>query len=107
MLSWQRHVAVKNCLPRSGSMFAFGRQDRYAEMRVRIVSEGVLNIRKYLDDAYLQKGAVKTYKNGLSCQYAQYSDEFSKNASQILSRDVALSKVTYVHCQSNICSPSK
>ena len=66
-----------NCLPSSGSRFAFDSSDETTEIRVRIVVESVVHEDNYLDNKYLNRGlpAHAEGKN-LPMTYAQYSDVF-------------------------------
>ena len=55
-----------NCLPRCGSLLAYGDEDHHTEMRVRIIFEMVQNSDLYLSDDFLASGTdlqnlVKTY----------------------------------------------
>lgn len=65
-----------NCLPSTGSIFAYGDPNHTSEMRVRILHELVLHKDMYLDNDFLSRGCVQD----ASCQkqlprvYAQYSD---------------------------------
>ena len=66
-----------NCFPRTISYILFKSEDRYMEIRVRIVYEAVLNKNKYLDDTYISHGATNFYRRAtLVEQFAQYSDNF-------------------------------
>lgn len=64
-----------NCLPYTGSILAFGNQDRAAEIRVKIIVEAVLNINLYLSQVYLRRG-IETANKDLAKTYAFYSDEY-------------------------------
>ena len=46
-----------NCFPRTISYLLYKTQDRYEEMRCRIVYEAVKNINHYLDHDYVSNGA--------------------------------------------------
>ena len=49
-------VADGNCLPRVGSILAFGTQDRHLDMRLRIAVEMIKHRELYLDEEHLTKG---------------------------------------------------
>ena len=62
-------------------------QDRYEEMRCRIVYEAVKNISHYLDHDYVSNGAHNLYDRGtLPEQYAQYSDNYNPHQAFNLTR---------------------
>jgi hypothetical protein len=65
-------VGDGNCLPRCGSLFAFGTERRHIEIWTRIVIELVVNEDLYLDDVYLNKGTDS--QEPLSKLYATLSD---------------------------------
>ena len=82
-----------NCFPRTISYLLFKTQERYTEIRVRLIYEAVKNIKYYLDDNYLSIGAHNFYTHGtLPEQYAQYSDNFNPhvtfNMTQLYKREV-------------------
>ena len=58
-----KHVyAVKttgdgNCLCRALSRAFYGDESMHAELRARIVVEGIINMKKYLDQHHMEKGA--------------------------------------------------
>jgi hypothetical protein len=64
-----------NCLPRTGSVFAFGDEESHEEIRARIIIESVNNIEKYLDSRLLSEGVNE--KHNLAEIYAQYSDSYT------------------------------
>ena len=67
-----------NCFPRTVSNLLFKTQERYTEIRVRLIYEAVKNIEHYLDDNYVSIGAHNFYSHGtFPEQYAQYSDNFN------------------------------
>jgi hypothetical protein len=70
-----------NCLPRCGSLLAFGSQEMHQEIRVRIVSELVTNSSLYLDDQYLSRG-LQHAAGPLSLLYAGFSGQLPKDFSQ-------------------------
>ena len=45
-----------NCLPRCASLMAYGTQDHYDEMRIRIALELAIHMDMYLDNDFLQLG---------------------------------------------------
>ena len=70
-----------NCFPRTISYLLFKTENRYPEIRVRIIYEAVLNMAVYLDDNYVSNGAHNFYDRGtLPEQYAQYSDNYNPHA---------------------------
>ncbi|CAG2232244.1 unnamed protein product [Mytilus edulis] len=69
-----------NCLPYTGSVFAFGDQKRAEEIRVRMIIEQTIFKDCYLDQDYLKRGTDNSYtNNALSKTYAMYSDEYIPN----------------------------
>ncbi|OWF40046.1 uncharacterized protein LOC110464286 [Mizuhopecten yessoensis] len=79
------HVPIQivgdgNCLPRVGSLFAFGNEMWHLEIRVRIFIELCLFEDTYLNDSYLNRG-LETNKQTKSTAtlIAQYSDVFTKD----------------------------
>ena len=76
-----------NCFPRTISYLLYKTQDRYEEMRCRIVYEAVKNINHYLDHDYVSNGAHNLYDRGtLPEQYAQYSDNYNPHQAFNLTR---------------------
>jgi len=68
-----------NCLPSTGSTFAFGNKDQVHEIRLRIVLELVKHEKYYLNDSFLESGTYSqksTEQTSLKKQYAQYSEYF-------------------------------
>ncbi|WAR23449.1 LOW QUALITY PROTEIN: hypothetical protein MAR_037118 [Mya arenaria] len=67
-----------NCLPRSGSILAFGDEDHHTEIRCRIVIEMVTNIHLYLSVEYLQKGAGNLGKEAkhLVHTYSMFTEQY-------------------------------
>ena len=61
-----------NCLPRCASLMAYGTQDHYDEMRIRIALELAIHMDMYLDNDFLQLGHHVGYD--LPKQYAMYSE---------------------------------
>ena len=49
-------IADGNCLPSTGSIFAFGEPKHTSEMRVKILFEFVLQKDTYLDNEFLSRG---------------------------------------------------
>ena len=67
----------ENCFPRCLSYLVYGHENNHVEMRIRIVTEGILNKGHYLQESYLKKGACNTYSHRTpSLQFAMYSDTF-------------------------------
>ena len=73
-----RVSADGNCLPRSGSVHAYGDETHPIEMRARIVIELVTNEDVYMDSEYLRKGEPMTDRQAklLPASYTMYSDEY-------------------------------
>ena len=70
-----------NCFPHTISYLLFKTENRYPEIRVRIIYEAVLNMAMYLDDNYVSNGAHNFYDRGtLPELYAQYSDNYNPHA---------------------------
>ena len=66
-----------NCLPRCGSMLAFGNEDHHLEIRARIVVELALNETVYMNDEYLRRGVIgQGGKGKITNRYAMYSDQY-------------------------------
>ncbi|XP_021343382.1 uncharacterized protein LOC110443481 isoform X1 [Mizuhopecten yessoensis] len=70
-----RTVGDGNCLPRVGSLFAFGNEKHHVEMRVRIFMELCQFEDYYLDDSYLNRGTEKSVGN-IAMTLAQYSVDY-------------------------------
>ena len=66
-----------NCLPRCASVYAYGNEDHYDEMRVRIVQELVLNKEKYLKDKVMKNGTAR--KDHICRHIAAYTAESGCN----------------------------
>ena len=67
----------RNCFPRCFSSLVYGHENNHVEMRIRIVTEGILNKGHYLQESYIKKGAHNTYSHRkLSLQSAMYSHTF-------------------------------
>ena len=49
-----------NCLPRCGSLLAYGSEEYHHDIRIRIALELIMNKTLYLDSAYLCRGVVDT-----------------------------------------------
>ena len=66
-----------DCLPGSGSVFAFGTDQQSDLLRLKIIHELVLNSDFYTSEKNMLKGFVKkTSENELIKAYAMYSDKF-------------------------------
>ncbi len=67
-----------NCLPRAGRIIAFGDEDHFTEMRVRIVIESVLHRDHYLVQVCLANGIAVSRKHAdsIPARYAQFSDAY-------------------------------
>ena len=81
-------VADGNCLPRCGSVYAFGHEKLHPEIRVRIVMELALHQMIYLDNNYLQQGTALT--TDLKSNFAGYSDLYTPG---IMLSDVIISRI--------------
>ena len=69
-----------NCFPQTISYLLYKSEQKYMEIRVRLVYEAILNINSYVDDIYVSVGARHSYDRAtLTEQYAQYSDNFIPN----------------------------
>ena len=69
-----------NCFPRTISYLLYKTQNKYMEMRVRIVYEAITNMNAYLDNIYVSVGARNFYERGtLPGQYAMYSENYVPN----------------------------
>ena len=67
-----------NCFPRAVSFLCFRTQEKYTEIRVRLIYEAVKNEQYYLSDRYLSRGAQIIYrKSGPSQQIAMYSSTYN------------------------------
>lgn len=64
-----------NCLPRCGSLLAFGQEDEHVELRVRLACELALNADVYLDDAFLGTGMDKALP--FAKFYATYTSHYT------------------------------
>lgn len=71
-------LADGNCLPRSGSVLAFGKEDYHAEIRCRIVVELVKHKGHYLDLTQLNKGIdlPPNEAKSLLKTYSMYSEQY-------------------------------
>ena len=70
-------IADGNCFPRSLSRLLFGTQCRHGELRVRLVKEGVMNEKHYLDNAHLKVGVCEEIQDSNFVEtYCKLSDEF-------------------------------
>jgi len=66
-----------DCLPASGSVFAFGNDAHPNEIRTRMAIELVLHKDYYLDDNYLKKGLKCPNKTGDTTKaFDMYSEEY-------------------------------
>ena len=67
-----------NCLPRCGSLYAFGNQDKHEEIRCRIIIELALNKCTYIDPEFLIRGSdvSSTEAHKLLNAYTMYSDSY-------------------------------
>ena len=68
-------VGDGNCLPRCGSVIAYGTQAHHLEIRLRIAIEMVQYRDLYLDNDYLGRGITVTGINNLAQRLAQFSAE--------------------------------
>ena len=67
-----------NCLPRTGSVFVFGDETKFKEMRLRIVVEMCVRKALYLDNEYLCRGSNLDEKEArrITTTYAMFSDQY-------------------------------
>ena len=67
-----------NCLPRCGSILAFGHESAHEEIRARIIVEMVCNESLYTDNTFLNKGVElpPKEKEHLSKTYTMFSEEY-------------------------------
>ena len=67
-----------NCLPRAGSIFLCGNEEKHIEIRVRLVHELVKHSDLYLSDAFLNRGAFDAIspQPHTALKYAQYSPDY-------------------------------
>ena len=66
-----------NCLPRCGSLFMCGHEERHVEMRVRIAVELAMNDELYLDDTFISEGTSQKETSSVSHTYAMFSDFYT------------------------------
>jgi hypothetical protein len=66
-----------NCLPRCGSLIAYGIEGRHPEIRAHIVKELHENLEYYLDKDSFLPGKHPEGHNNAPSQFAQYSDQLS------------------------------
>ncbi|WAR10111.1 VRTN-like protein, partial [Mya arenaria] len=64
-----------NCLPRCASLLVYGTEEKYTEMRVRIVLELVYQADKYLEDRYLKAGG--SISKDVAKRFAMFSDKYT------------------------------
>ena len=71
-----------NCLPRSGSVLAFGQENFADEIRARLVIELALNEDYYLNGLFLRQGAEFDDKAAerLSISYVMYNDQYDPSS---------------------------
>jgi hypothetical protein len=74
-----------NCLPRCGSVFAYGTEAHHCEIRLRIAIELIQYRHLYLDNNYLARGIEIVGRNNLSQRFAQFSAELATN--DVLTKD--------------------
>jgi hypothetical protein len=66
-----------NCLPRCGSVLAYGTEDFHADIRLRIAMELIEHKSVYMDSSHLQKGLHPSKKKPTAAMYAQFSDFYT------------------------------
>jgi hypothetical protein len=67
-----------NCLPRVGSLLAYGSQEYHADIRFRIARELILHKDEYLSKDYISRGWPPEVQPGPSPdKYAQYSEHYT------------------------------
>lgn len=74
------HVPIQtvgdgNCLPRVGSLFAFGTEEHHVEIRVRIFMELCRFEDTYVDNSFLNRG-MSVQSDKIAIAYASYSGVF-------------------------------
>ncbi|XP_053391572.1 uncharacterized protein LOC123539851 [Mercenaria mercenaria] len=72
-------TADGNCLPRSASLFAYGNENQYKEMRERIVIELSKNADMYLDDNLMKRGMDTEGNHSVAKTFASYSNCYTGN----------------------------
>jgi hypothetical protein len=65
-----------NCLPRCGSMFAYGCEVQHLEIRLRIAVEMIQHRDLYLNSDYLARGHPLPNSDMLPQRFAQYSEVY-------------------------------
>jgi hypothetical protein len=71
-------VGDGNCLPRCGSIVAFGCEDKHLEIRTRMVVDMLVNEELYLEDKYLARGFTsKAPECGFASLFASFSDLYT------------------------------
>ena len=91
-----------NCFPRTLSFICFHNENMHTEMRVRLVYEGVLNAKYYINNRYLSKGSNIVYRRAGPCkQLALYSPGYTGQEEV----DVAIYKneVMQIACDGEYC----
>lgn len=86
-----------NCFFNSLSIVAYGDQNHAAEMRVRVVIEGVQNKEKYLDQCHLLQGSKEllAYSGNIVHDYLLYSTRAQVNLPEDNCDDYERDKVGY------------
>ncbi|XP_070202883.1 uncharacterized protein [Littorina saxatilis] len=77
-----------NCLPRCGSLAAFGTQELHDEIRVRVVAELVSYKHLYLSDEFLSRGLTSSPSSSISMAYMSYSGLFPEHRGQQLASTI-------------------
>jgi hypothetical protein len=68
-----------NCLPRCGSLFAYGSEEYHADTRTRIAVELIQHLDCYFDSTFLSRGwPDDRVPHPSALAYAQYSDYFNQ-----------------------------
>ena len=68
-----------NCFPRSLSKIIFNTESQHEQLRVRMLSEALLNEDKYLDNAYLRIGVDQLSSVDLVQHYSEYSEQYNSS----------------------------
>ena len=71
-------VGDGNCLCRAGSKGYFNTNEKHVELRVRMIVEGVTNMKNYLSDECLQHGAIHFHGNAdLPTVFTTFSEYYT------------------------------
>ena len=65
-----------NCLPRCGSLLAYGSMEYHADIRLRMAIELIQHKDQYMSTEYLQRGLPVGHQPATASRYAQFSDMY-------------------------------